>query len=110
MQGAISPVFIADAIAKHSSKTNIGAHDIFLGQVRADLIENKLVQAIEYSCYESMAEDTFHQIREAAFGKFTITCMHIYHNIGVLKPERSACLSLCRQGIEQKHLKLVVGL
>ena len=30
VQGAISPQFIADSIAKHSSKTSIGAHDIFL--------------------------------------------------------------------------------
>lgn len=84
VQGDISPTFIADAIAKHSHKTNIGAHDIFLGQVRSDLMDNKLVNAIEYSCYESMAEEIFHQIRESAFGKFKITCMHIYHSVGVV--------------------------
>src|ERR1035437_2697268 len=70
--GAITPQFIADSIAKHSTKTNIGAHDIFLGQVRADVINGKTVQAIDYSAYEEMAEDKFHEIREAAFTKFDL--------------------------------------
>ncbi|MBI4946409.1 MAG: molybdenum cofactor biosynthesis protein MoaE [Bacteroidetes bacterium] len=83
--GAITPQFIADSIAKHSSKTNIGAHDVFLGQVRADEINRKMVQAIDYSAYEEMAEDKFHEIREAAFTKFDLTCMHIYHSIGKVK-------------------------
>jgi molybdopterin synthase catalytic subunit len=43
--GPISPQFIADSISKHSTKKIIGAHDIFLGQVRNDIIENKTVQA-----------------------------------------------------------------
>lgn len=83
--GPVSPQFIADSIAKHSSKTDIGAHDIFLGQVRSDVIENKTVQAIEYTSYEDMAEEKFHEIREAAFAKFELTCMHIYHSLGKVK-------------------------
>ena len=67
VKGSISPQLIADSIAKHSTKTTIGAHDIFLGQVRADVIENKNVLAIDYSTYEEMAEEKFHEIREAAF-------------------------------------------
>lgn len=81
-QGAIAPEFIAESIAKHQSKTEIGAHDIFLGQVREDKIEGKIVAAIDYSAYESMANQKFHEIREATFKKFDITCMHIYHSLG----------------------------
>ena len=83
--GAITPDFIASSIAKHSTKTTIGAHDIFLGQVRNDVIDGKTVQAIEYSAYEEMAEEKFHEIREAAFAKFSLTCMHIYHSLGIVK-------------------------
>ena len=36
VQGPINPQFIADSIARHQSKTAIGAHAIFLGQIRAD--------------------------------------------------------------------------
>lgn len=80
--GDISPSFISESISKHSSKKEIGAHSIFLGQVRDDIINGKKVVAIDYSCYEEMANDVFHEIREAAFSKFELTCMHIYHSLG----------------------------
>ena len=82
VQGAIPPEKIAKSIANHQSKTNIGAHSIFLGQIRADEVDAKIVQAIEYSAYEEMAEQVFHEIRESAFSKFDITCAHIYHSMG----------------------------
>lgn len=81
-EGAIAATFIGDSIAKHQSKTNIGAHEIFLGQVRADEIDGKTVAAIDYSAYEEMANEKFHAIREAAFEKFDLMCMHIYHSLG----------------------------
>lgn len=84
-EGPILPQFIADSIGKHQSKTSIGAHDIFLGQVRADVIEGKEVAGIEYTAYEEMAEKAFFNIREAAFEKFNLTCMHIYHSLGLVK-------------------------
>ena len=82
VEGAITPAFIADSIAKHQSKTDIGAHDIFLGQVRADEIDGKKVSAIEYSSYNEMADEVFYQIRENTFEKFELSCMHIYHSLG----------------------------
>lgn len=84
-EGAISSDFIADSIAKHQTKTSIGAHNIFLGQVRADEIDGKTVSAIEYSAYQDMANEKFHEIREATFDKFNLTCMHIYHSLGTVK-------------------------
>lgn len=81
-EGAISSEFIATSIVKHQSKTSIGAHNIFLGQVRADTIDNKTVSTIEYTAYEEMAIAKFHEIREAAFNKFDLNCMHIYHSLG----------------------------
>jgi molybdopterin synthase catalytic subunit len=84
-EGAITSEFIGNSIRKHQSKTTIGAHNIFLGQVRADVIENKTVVAIEYSAYEDMANEKFDAIREATFKKFDLTCMHIYHSLGAVK-------------------------
>ena len=83
--GPISPEFIGTAIAKHSTKQDIGAHSLFLGQVRNDILDGKEVQAIEYTAYVDMAEDVFHQIREDAFEKFNLTCMHIYHSLGIVR-------------------------
>ncbi len=84
-EGAISSAFIGESIAKHQTKTSIGAHNIFLGQVRADVIDGKTVSAIEYTAYEDMANKKFYDIREAAFEKFDMTCMHIYHSLGTVK-------------------------
>jgi molybdopterin synthase catalytic subunit len=85
VQGPISAEFIGNSIAKHQTKTSIGAHNIFLGQVRADEIDGKTVAAIEYSAYEEMAEQNFYEIREAAFEKYDLTCLHIYHSLGNVK-------------------------
>lgn len=85
VKGAITPEKIATSIAHHQVKTNIGAHDIFLGQVRADEIEGKQVVAIDYSAYAEMANKVFDEIRETAFDKYNLTCAHIYHSIGAIK-------------------------
>ena len=82
IHSSISPQFVGESIAKHQTKTSIGAHEIFLGQVRSDIIENKAVMAIEFSAYEEMANEKAAEIREEAFEKFNITCMHVYHSLG----------------------------
>lgn len=113
VNGAISPQFIADSIAKHSTKTSIGAHDIFLGQVRNDIINGKTVNSIEYTAYDEMAEEKFHEIRESAFSKYNLTCMHIYHSLGSVKAgeiclfifvsssHRKDAFDACRDIVEQ---------
>ena len=85
IQGAISSSKIADSIQKHSSKTDIGAHSIFLGQVRTDEKPEGIIQAIEYTTYEEMALQKAFEIREDIFAKYPLTCLHIYHSLGVVK-------------------------
>ena len=82
VQGPVLPSFIAESVSKHQSKTGIGAHAIFLGQVRKDKIGESVVASIEYSAYEEMANDVFGVLREATFGKFNLECLHIYHSLG----------------------------
>lgn len=84
-EGAISSEFIGNSIAKHQIKTAIGAHQIFLGQVRADDVDGKIVCGIDYSAHEEMANEKFNEIREETFAKFDLTCMHIYHSLGLVK-------------------------
>ena len=120
VNGPVSPQMIADSIAKHSTKKNIGAHDIFLGQVRNDIIENREVKAIDYSAYEEMADEKFHEIREAAFAKYDLTCLHIYHSIGrvmageiclfvfVSSKHRKAAFDACRFIVEEIKVNVPV--
>ena len=84
IDGPISAQFIADSISKHRSKKNIGAHNIFLGQVRQDKINYEQVIAIEYTCYKEMAEPILDAIREDCFVKYPLTCLHIYHSLGLV--------------------------
>jgi molybdopterin synthase catalytic subunit len=85
IQGSIKPEFIAASIAKHQSKTDIGAHAIFLGQVRDDEISGNKVKSLFYSAYETMAEKEISRLREEMFTKYTLKCLHIHHSLGEIK-------------------------
>ena len=82
IHGAISAEFIAENIQRHNSRHEIGGHSIFLGQVRADQQEGKTVSAIEYTAYKDMALEKMQAIRDDIFGKYDLTCAHIYHSLG----------------------------
>lgn len=115
VQGAIDAPFIADCIQKHNTKTDIGAHSIFLGQVRSDVIEGRTVIAIEYTAYEEMALKKIHAIREIIFEKYDLTCLHVYHSLGIVKSgqislfvftssaHRKAAIDACEEIVE--HIK-----
>jgi molybdopterin synthase catalytic subunit len=119
-QGAIDPAFIADSIAKHSPKTNIGGHSIFLGQVRADVIDEKKVAAIEYTTYEELALEKMHVIREETFAKYELTCMHVHHSLGKVaageiclfvftsSAHRRAAIDACNEVVERIKTELPV--
>ena len=101
-EGPITSQFIGDSIAKHQSKKTIGAHQIFLGQVRQDVIEELDVVAIDYSAYEEMANNEFEKIRESAFQRFDLVCMHIYHSLGLVAAGE-ICLFVF---VSSKHRKM----
>jgi len=120
VQGPIAASFIADSIRKHSSKTDIGGHSIFLGQVRADRIDGKEVAAIEYTAYEEMALGMMYTIRENIIAKYDLTCMHVYHSLGKVKageislfvftsaPHRKAAMDACEETVERIKVELPV--
>ncbi len=113
VKGAISAEFIGNSIAKHQSKTSIGAHQLFLGQVRADEIDGTAVEAIEYTSYEDMANEKMLEIREDIFANNSITCMHVYHSLGQVKtgeiclfvfvssPHRAESQEVCKELVER---------
>jgi molybdopterin synthase catalytic subunit len=119
-QGPIPASFIADSIQKHDTKTNIGGHSIFLGQVRADDIEGKKVTAIEYTAYEEMALEKMHVIREAIFAKYPLVCMHVHHSLGrtaageiclfvfTSSAHRKAAIDACTETVERIKAELPI--
>jgi molybdopterin synthase catalytic subunit len=120
VQGPIAASFIAESISKHSTKTDIGGHSIFLGQVRADIINEKNVAAIEYTAYEEMALEKMHEIRESIFSKYPLTCMHVYHSLGKIaageiclfvftsSTHRKAAIDACNETVEKIKAELPV--
>ena len=83
--GKIEPDFISEQIANHQSKTDIGAHSIFLGQVRGDVKDNLKVTKIIYTSYIEMAEKEIGRIREMILNKYKLRCLHVYHSLGEIK-------------------------
>ena len=82
IQGAITADLIGDSIQKHSSKSDIGAHNIFLGQIRKDMVGDQEVCAIEYTSYETMAINKMQEIKEEMFAKYNLICIHVLHSLG----------------------------
>lgn len=101
VNGIITASFIAESIQKHSSKTNIGGHSIFLGQVRADQIADRPVKEIEYTAYEEMALEKMQAIREDIFKKYPLICMHVFHSLGKV-PAGEVCLFVFTSAAHRK--------
>ncbi|MEP7267148.1 MAG: molybdenum cofactor biosynthesis protein MoaE [Saprospiraceae bacterium] len=120
IKGPISGTFVGEKIAAHASKNNIGGHSIFLGQVRADLKNDKVVTGIEYSSYEEMALGVMHHIRQDIFTQYELTCMHVYHSLGLVKAgeislfvftssiHRSPAIKACEECVERIKKELPV--
>lgn len=102
VNGAISASFIADSIQKHSSKTSIGGHSIFLGQVRTDQIGGRQVKEIEYTAYEEMVLEKMQEIREEIFKKYPLICMHVYHSLGKVAAGE-ICLFVFTSSVHRKE-------
>lgn len=119
-EGAIPAQKIADDIQKHATQTQIGAHSIFLGQVRADNKEGGSVTAIEYTAYTEMALEKMTEIREALFAKYALTCMHVHHSLGrvavgeiclfvfVSSRHRKAAIDACEELVEAIKFQLPI--
>jgi molybdopterin synthase catalytic subunit len=120
IEGPVTGSFIGEKIASHQSKTAIGGHSIFLGQVRGDIIRDKTVAAIEYSSYSEMALSSMHNLRETIISKYALTCMHVYHSLGKIKageicffvftsaPHRKAAIDACAETVERFKAEMPV--
>lgn len=121
MAGAIPADFIATSIQKHATNKTIGAHSLFLGQVRADAIAEKTVAAIEYTAYEEMVLELMFHIRESIFEKYpALTCMHIHHSLGMVKAgeiclfaftsskHRKVAIDACEEVVERIKAELPI--
>jgi molybdopterin synthase catalytic subunit len=120
ISGPITASFIAESIQKHNSKTTIGGHSIFLGQIRADETEHGKVTAIEYTAFEEMVMEKMYMIREDIFTKYPLTCMHVHHSLGIVpvgeiclfvftsSAHRQAAIEACQETVERLKAELPI--
>lgn len=118
--GPIDHSTIAKALAQLSHDRENGAHEIFLGQVRADQIDDHTVVAIEYSTFEEMAEEQLKKIADQMFDQFDIRSLHIQHSLGLVPagdvslfvlvsaPHRQAAFDATRSFVDRLKAELPI--
>lgn len=75
------------------SNNSIGAHSIFLGQVRADNINGKIVKEIEYSAYKEMVKTELEKIFSDISTKYgDLQQIIVVHSIGTVKAGKYSLL------------------
>lgn len=90
-EGPIDHSSIVEALAQLRHDCENGAHEIFLGQVRADRVDGHTIVGIEYSAFEEMVEEQLKKIADQIFDQFPIKSLHIRHSLGLV-PAGGICL------------------
>jgi len=106
---------------KAGSLAEAGGHSIFVGQVRADIINGKTVKAIEYSAYDAMVNSEADKIKAEILSAFPETrSVDILHSAGVVKTgelslfivvsavHRKQAIEACSKAVELVKVSLPV--
>lgn len=84
--GPIKSSLIAEYINGLNDDKSSGAHSIFLGQVRNDVINERTVEAIEYSAYDAMVEKEALKIKDTIRAAYSdVNDVVIVHSTGIVK-------------------------
>jgi molybdopterin synthase catalytic subunit len=120
IEGRISNEFIAEIIHLHNLRTDIGAHSIFLGQVRSDEADGSRVAAIEYTTHAEMALKKLNEIQASLFEKYQLTGLNIFHSTGKVKAgeicffvlavsaHRAEAIAACSEAVERVKAEMPV--
>ncbi|HJW30239.1 MAG TPA: molybdenum cofactor biosynthesis protein MoaE [Saprospiraceae bacterium] len=120
IQGPIPVQKVSDMLEHHAHRHEIGAHDLFIGQVRADHLDGHVVSYIEYTAYVPMADKVYQMLYQDIMAKYQLTCLHTIHSLGKVEcgqwslvvfasaPHRQACFDACREMVERIKKELPV--
>jgi molybdopterin synthase catalytic subunit len=121
INGPIGADVIAVRIAAAGTLKNSGGHNIFMGQVRDDIIDGKRVVAIEYSAYEPMIAKEAGKIKSEIISEFgDVTSVNIIHSAGTVRAgeislfvmvsagHRTQAINACRETVERIKARLPV--
>ena len=103
--GPITTEIIAERIQILESRKNAGGNSVFIGQVRADIIDGKEVTAIEYSAYEPMVSTEAGKIIEEITQKYhDVRSAEIMHSEGVVKAGEISLFVLVSAGHREQAI------
>lgn len=106
LNGPVTPQIIYLFLEKLKEMKDSGGHSVFIGQVRADIINGKKVKAIEYSAYEAMVTVEADRIKEAVSGEFSDTkSIEIVHSTGIVKAGEISLFVLVSAGHRQQAIQ-----
>jgi molybdopterin synthase catalytic subunit len=118
--GAIPAVKLAECIQLLGADHSTGAFASFLGQVRADLINHEPVEAIDYTAYETMAEEKMLEIGKEVQQQFQLNGLQVKHSLGLVRsgeicllvitasPHRKAAIEACNELVERVKKELPI--
>ncbi len=118
--GPIPAVKLAEYVQALGLDHSTGAFASFLGQVRADRINGETVKAIEYTAYETMAEEKMQEIATEVQQQFGIIGAQVRHSLGIVEAgqicllvittsaHRKAAMEACNELVERVKKELPV--
>lgn len=99
IQGPVTTSVISETAAKCGENHDTGAHSLYLGQVRRDLIDGKYVKAIEYSAYEEMVIMEADKINKTILSEFDdVKAIEIIHSKGLVRVGEISLLVMISAG------------
>lgn len=85
-EGPLTTEQLSRLMSLMKDRSDTGGHSLFIGQVRADIVNEKSVTAIEYSAYESMVNDEAESIIAQIRAEFSdVKTVEILHSTGIVK-------------------------
>jgi len=98
-EGPVRISDISDLVAKTAFFLDAGGHSLFLGQVRADVSDNKRVKAIEYSAYPEMASAEAERIKSWILKEYPdVKSIEILHSTGIVRAGEISLLVMVSAG------------
>ena len=106
VNGPISGILLTSLLDRLGGDSGCGGHSFFLGQVRADIINGKIVKAIEYSAYEGMVEAEAYKIKETILREFgDVRSIDIVHSTGIVEAGQISLLVAVTAGHRKQAIE-----
>jgi molybdopterin synthase catalytic subunit len=106
INGPVTTSVISGIIEKGGEKHDSGAHSLFLGQVRNNLVDGKHVKAIEYSAYEEMVIMEADKINKTILSEFDdVKAFEVIHSKGLIKTGEISLMVMVSAGNDDQASK-----